>query len=51
MSMMSCTECNYKFTFYDRLKNCFSFSGYLKCPKCNSVYEHKHNIYEVIYYI
>lgn len=47
--MNSCTECNHKFTFYDRLKSFLNFRGYLKCPQCNSVYKPKPNIYMGIY--
>ena len=47
--MKICTECNHKFTFYDRLKNILNFKGYLKCKQCNSVYKPKHNIYRGVY--
>ena len=47
--MKSCTECNHKFTVYDRLKSILNFKGYLKCQQCNSVYKPKPDIYMGIY--
>lgn len=48
--MKNCVQCNHRFTFYDRLKTLFNLKGYLKCPKCNSVYKPISNIYRAIYY-
>lgn len=45
--MKNCSECNYIFTFRDRLKALFI--GHLKCKHCNSSYESKVNIYRGIY--
>lgn len=47
--MKGCTECNYKFTVYDRLKSLLNFKGYLKCKKCNSIYKPNPNIYRGVY--
>lgn len=47
--MKNCTECNHRFTFYDRLKSFFSFKGYLKCPECNSSYKPESSWYRLIY--
>lgn len=48
--MRNCTECNHKFTFYDRLKCIFNLKGRLKCAECKSIYKPKANIYKGIYY-
>lgn len=48
--MKNCTECNYRFTFKDRLKTSFSFRGRLKCRSCKSIYKPKVNIYRGLYY-
>lgn len=47
--MKNCTECNYEFTFSDRLREAISFRPRLKCKKCNSVYKQQYTIYKVIY--
>ncbi|WP_164488966.1 hypothetical protein [Romboutsia sp. Marseille-P6047] len=41
--MKTCTQCNNKFTFIDRLK--FLFNGHLKCTHCNADYRSEANIY------
>ncbi len=43
------TECNHKFTFYDRLKCILNLTEHLKCTKCNSIYKPKANVYRGIY--
>jgi uncharacterized protein (DUF983 family) len=43
----NCTQCNKRFSFYNRLKA--FISGYLKCSHCNAIYEPKHNIERGIY--
>ena len=45
--MKNCTECNYKFTFKDRLKS--TSRGKLKCKMCHSVYKEERSIYVFIY--
>lgn len=45
----NCTECNHKFTFYDRLKCILSLKEHLKCTECNSIYKSKANVYRGIY--
>ncbi|SCH47172.1 hypothetical protein [Romboutsia sp. 1001713B170207_170306_H8] len=45
--MKTCTQCNNKFTFIDRLK--FLFNGHLKCTHCNADYRSEANIYRGIY--
>ncbi|SHH43185.1 C1 domain-containing protein [Tepidibacter thalassicus] len=44
----NCTQCNKKFSFYNRLK--VLINGYLKCSHCNAIYEPKHNVYRGIYF-
>ncbi|MDK2562330.1 hypothetical protein QOZ84_02120 [Romboutsia sedimentorum] len=46
--MKNCIECNYKFTFKDRLKS--TLRGRLKCKDCKSEYREKPSIYSFIYY-
>ncbi|MDK2584563.1 hypothetical protein QOZ83_01705 [Romboutsia sedimentorum] len=45
--MKNCIECNYKFTFKDRLKS--TLRGRLKCKDCKSEYREKPSIYSFIY--
>lgn len=46
--MKNCMECNYKFTFKDRLKS--TLKGKLKCIDCDSEYREKPSIYSFLYY-
>lgn len=46
--MKNCTECNYNFTFNDRLKS--TLNGKLKCKTCNAVYREQPTIYVFLYY-
>lgn len=45
--MKNCSECNYTFTFKDRLKS--TLVRDLKCKNCNSVYRIESSIYRFIY--
>lgn len=47
--MRNCVECNYHFTFMDRLK--ILITGKLNCKKCNTTYKIKNNIYRIIYFL
>lgn len=47
--MSKCIDCGYEFTSKEKAKAGFSFSGHLKCPKCNSVYKAE-GIMRSIYY-
>jgi CXXC-20-CXXC protein len=43
----NCTQCNKRFSFYNRLKA--FINGHLKCSNCNTIYEPKHNVERGIY--
>ncbi len=45
--MKNCLECNYHFTFIDRLK--FLITGKLTCKKCKTTYKIQNTIYRFIY--
>lgn len=45
--MKNCSECNYTFTFKDRLKS--TLLRELKCKNCNSIYRIESSIYRFIY--
>lgn len=46
--MINCEECNYKFTFFDRLKSIFT--GKLKCKNCSSKYVPRANFTRFLYF-